>query len=256
MRGALIAAIAVLALAGCPRPHMTRSYKEPQVAEVIAHLQAIRTRVPTLRAETRTDVRLGKDRANVTVLIMATWGGKLRFQALNPNDSMAADLGSDGATFCFIDVHHDCHACGPATPENVGQLVRIVMPPDDVVTFMAGGTPLIVHDQATVRWDDDDGHEVLELSSATHTQKIVLDGQDRRWDVLEAEVKTTDGKLVWRFRHKEFHAVGTVRMPGKSLFEQPGESVLIDWKKQELGVEIDQPRSWTLEIPPGLAECK
>lgn len=256
MRGALILVVGALALAGCPHPNVPRGYPEPKAAEIIGYLQAVRTRVPTLRAETRTDVRLGKDRANVTVLMMGTWGGKLRFQALNPNESMAADLGSDGTNFCFIDVHHDCHACGPATPENVGQLVRIVMPPDDVVTFLAGGAPLIAHDKATVRYDDDDGHELLELTSATHTQKIVLDAKDHRWDVLEAEVKTTDGKLVWKFRHKEFHAVGSVRLPGKSLFEQPGESVLIDWKKQEVGVEIDQPRSWTLDIPPGLELCE
>ena len=152
-------------------------------------------------------------------------------------------------------MHQDCHACGPATPENVGQLVRIVMPPDDVVAFLAGGSPVIVHDRAAVTWDADDAHEVLTLTSATHVQTIVLDGKDHRWDVLEAEVKTTAGKLVWRARHKEFHAVGATRLPGKSLFEQPGESVLIDWKKQEVGVAVDVPRSWTIDVPPGLRRC-
>jgi hypothetical protein len=252
----------LLLLAACPGAHVKRGYPEPGAAEVVAHLTSLKTRVKTLRAETLSDARIGKERANVTVLILAAWGGKLRYMAMNPgNAAMAADLASNGVDFCFVNANENCGACGPATPENVGQLLQVVMQPDDVVAMMLGGTPLIQGGDAALTWDPDGGHEVLTLSRGDGTrQTIVLDGKDRRWDVLTSEVRDPEGKLVFRIRHKDFHTVKNaageaVRVPGKSFFEQPGNDVLIRWKEQELDVELGDDK-FQMAFPPGLPSCQ
>jgi outer membrane lipoprotein-sorting protein len=245
----------VLAAACCGGAQVKRSYPEPPAEEILQHLRGVRDRVKSVRAETVSDARIGKERAKVTVLIMAADGGKLRFMAMQPQGGMAADLASDGTEYCFLDANKGCGDCGPATPENVGRLVRIVMPPDDVVTFLLGSTPVLENAKAKVSWDTHGGHEILELSDGRFKQRIVLDGRDHTWDVLESEMKdAVSGKLVWRVRHKEYHSVGSVRVPGKSFFEQPSDDVLIRWKEQEVNVEIEE-QKFHLVVPQGLPPC-
>ena len=227
-------------------------------AALLDHLRSLPKRATTLNAETKTDVRLGNDRANVTVLMLAASGGKLRFQAHDPNDATAADLASNGQTYCMIDVHSNCGGCGPATPENVARLVRIPLEPDEIVTVLLGGAPVLDGDAAN-EWDSNGGHEVLTIRAGDRTERIVLDGKDQRWDVLEAEM-TAGGKTAWSLRNKDFHEVTAadgqkVRLPGASLFEQGGDTVRILWRDQKVGVPLDDDK-FVLELPAGLPACR
>lgn len=251
----------LVACACCHGARIARPYPEPSAAEVVAYLTSLRQRVHTLRAETLSDARIGNQRANITVYILATWGGRLRYQAMNPGGgALAADLASDGTEFCFIDANKNCGDCGPATPQNVGQLLQVVMEPDDVVTMMFGGTPVLAGADAKLSWDASEGHEVLDLEAPDGTrQRIVLDGVAHRWDVLQSEVKHPGGKLAFRIRHKGFHVVKStsgqeVRVPGKSFFEQPGNDALIQWKEQELDVELPGDK-FHMDVPEGIPTC-
>jgi hypothetical protein len=257
----LLLPLLLLVGGACHGARVARPYPDPGAAAVVAHLTSLHDRVHTLRAETLSDARIGKDRANLTVYILASWGGRLRYMAMNPGGgAMAADLASDGTQFCFVDVNNNCGECGPATPQNVGMLLRVVMEPDDVVTMMFGGTPVLAGAQAKLSWDASEGHEVLDLSASDGSkQRIVLDGRAHRWDVLTSEVKDPNGKLVFRIRHKDFHEVKSasgqvVRVPGKSWFEQPGNDALITWKEQEIDVDLDAAK-FQMAVPPGLPAC-
>jgi hypothetical protein len=262
MRARLLGLIPLVLLAtACPGSRMARPYPEPAADEVVSYLSTLRERVQTLRAETLSDARIGDQRANLTVYILAGWGGRLRYMAMNPGGgAMAADLASDGTTFCFVNANDNCGECGPATPENVGMLLRVVMEPDDVVTMMMGGTPVLAGATATLRWEDSSGHEVLDLVGGDGSkQRVVLDGHDHKWDVLTSEVRGPDGKVQFRIRHKDFHAVKTpagktVRLPGKSFFEQPGNDALITWKEQEVDVELPGDK-FRFDLPEGIRHC-
>jgi outer membrane lipoprotein-sorting protein len=252
-----LALLALLALAGCPAGKVVRPYPEPAAPAILEHLAGLRERATSLNAETKTDVRLGKERVNVTVMMLAAWGGKLRFQALDPNSAMAADLASDGERYCFIDVHGGCAECGAATPESVARLVRIPLEPDQVVAVLLGSTPVVAGD-ATVEWDASAGHEIVTVRGAGATQRIALDGRERRWDVLESEL-VEGGKTRWKIRHKDFHAVKTpsgetVRVPGASLFEEGGDTVRIEWRDQRVGEPLGDEK-FRLEPQAGLPAC-
>src|SRR5205814_2396696 len=110
-------AILLLAfVAACGGAQVQRTTPAPSVQELLDHVAGLAQRATTLNAETKSDVRLGNNRVNVKVDILTAWGGKLRLQAYDPNDAMAADLASDGQTYCFVDVHNHRSECGPATP--------------------------------------------------------------------------------------------------------------------------------------------
>jgi hypothetical protein len=257
-RRRLLGGLIVLALAGCPGP-IARPYPAPPGPDLVAHVRDRAKVVPVLKAETRTDVRVGKDRANVSVLIWAEQSGKLRFQAMNPNDSLAADLASDGQTFCFLDTHANCGSCGKATPDNVARLIRIPLEPDEVVAVLVGGAPVLPDDTPEVTWDEKNGREILSLEAEGWKQKVVLDGRDKRWDLLEAEMLEPNGKLFWRVRHKDFHEVAgpggaKVRLPGASLFEQGDQKVRIEWKVQAAD-QTPPEKAFQMDLPPGLADC-
>jgi hypothetical protein len=248
----------LLVCCACPSS-IKRSYPPPQPATLVDHVKKLETAANSLRADTRADVWLGNERANVTVNILAARPAKLRFQAENPNNSMAADLASDGSTYCFLNANDNCGECGPATPESVGRLLGIVLEPDDIVTVLLGGTPLIEGD-ATVGWDSSNGFEIVTIRRDDGwTQRIALDGRGRAWDVRESIVKRPDGTTLFQIRHKDFHEVarsdGTrIRMPGASLFEQGKESAKIDWRKQEVDLEVKD-AAFSIEVPAGLPRC-
>jgi hypothetical protein len=251
------AALVLLAAAGCPSAGRPRPYAAPEAQAVVAHVRGVRDRVSTLNADTKADIRLGDDRVNVTVLMLAAWGGKLRFQAHDPNESTAADLASDGKRYCAVDMHHNCGGCGPATPENVARLVRIPLAPDDVVTVLVGSAPLI-DGAASVEWDAGNAQEILTLRAGDQVERIALDGVDQRWDVLEAELKN-GGNQVWDVKHKDFHDVttaagATVRLPGTSLFTQGGDTVRIGWRDQKVGAALDDAK-FHVDVPAGLPAC-
>jgi len=214
----------------------------------------VRGRVSSLKAETRSDFRLGKERVNLTVHMLAAWGGKLRFQAMSPQGSTAADLASDGKTYCFMDVNANCAECGPAMPENVARLIRIPLEPDQVVAVLMGSAPILDGEPALAWKDDSGGREVLTVQKDGWTERIELDGTAKRWDVLEAELKDPSGKVAWTLRHKDFHDVGAMRLPGASLFEQRGDTVRILWKEQTVGEAI--PDAKFHFTPPALASCQ
>jgi len=256
-RPLLLAFLGLALLPGCPGASAQRSYPPPDPSDIVAHLTSLRERAPTLNADTKTDVRLGSERVNVTVMMLAAWGGKLRFQALDPNNAMAADLASDGERYCFIDVHGQCAECGEATPESVARLVRIPLEPDQVVEVLLGSTP-VLEGTAKLSWDASNGREILDIAREPHTQRIILDGRDKRWDVLESELREGD-KSLWKIRHKDFHEVRTpdgktARVPGASLFEQAGDTVRITWKNQRIGEPLEESK-FKLTPQAGLPPC-
>lgn len=256
MRRVVLSALVLCACpASSPKP---RPYAAPEAQAIIDHIIGVRDRASSLNAETTTDVRMGKDRANVAVDMLAAWGGKLRFQAHDPNQATAADLGSDGHTYCMLDMHSNCGECGPATPENVGRLVRIPLEPDQVVGVLLGTAP-ILDGAATVEWDPGEGHEILSIKQGELVERIILDGIEHRWDVLDAELKKT-GTTVWRLRHKDFRPVTTkegqvVRLPSASLFEQAGDTVRILWRDQTIGAPLDDAK-FRVTVPEGLKGCQ
>ncbi len=248
-------------LAACPSTTTPRPYAPPSAEALIGHIGALRQHASTLNAETKTDVRLGDQRANVTVYMLAAPGGKLRFQALDPNNATAADLASDGKTYCMLDVHANCGECGPATPENVARLVRIPLEPDEIVTVLLGGAPVLDGDATNIsdEWDPNGGHEVLTIRAGDRVERIVLDGKEGRWDVLEASL-AAGGKTLWSLHHKDFHDATAadgheIRLPGASLFEQGGDTVRILWRDQKVGMPLDDEK-FRLEIPAGLPSCR
>lgn len=267
-RRVLAAAVLVVTAggSGCGCRHsVVRSYPEPAVEQMLAHLAEVHRRARSIRAESVMDYWVGGERVKGTVLVMGRTGARMRINALTPaGDTVAADLACDGIGFKYIDYQNDCQLVGPCTRHSIAELLRISLEPDDFLLMLMGTTPVIPDAQGSVTWDAEEGHEVLQLTTPDNqlSQTIVLDGRERRWDVLSSVVRDARGNVLWRLTNKDFGKLvaedGAVfRVPAKTRLEQPAEDadLLVRWETRTLNLPLDESK-FDMEIPPGLRSCR
>jgi hypothetical protein len=248
----------------CHNQIVKRAYPVPTAEDLLAHLAQSRRRTTSFQADSVMDYWVGDERVKGTVLLMGKWGARLRFNALSPTgDSVAADLSCDGIGYKFIDYGANCQLSGPCTEEAIARLLRVHLQPDDFMTFALGSTPVILSGKSSVRWDETRGHEILELMApdGRFTQTIVLDGRERRWDVLESIVRDARGNVEWIVQNKGFRDVTsadgtTLRAPQKTRFEQPKEKadLVIRWREHVLNPDLP-PDKFNMYVPVGLSSC-
>lgn len=233
-----VASLTLLRAGSCAR--IERPYAPPKASQVVSEVLARGQRVRTLRGETRVSHASEQGKVKGTVRLMASAGGKLRFDLASPFDTPLATLVTDGREFSLVDAQQGRHYHGPASPCNVGRMLQLVLSADDVRTILGGSTPVIAHDSASVAWDARDGAEVLTLKGKGMTQTIRLDGNDRSWDLLNAEIKDPDGKVLLWLEATGWRTLGGLRMPKALHIKQPrhGAELWLTYRKLEINLEL------------------
>jgi outer membrane lipoprotein-sorting protein len=220
----LLAAVAVAALLGaCAPPAVERPYPPPTPAELLDALRDRARRLTSLRAEAKVDhLGEGGERVRLSMAMLLERGGKLRLEANSPLGGALATLVSDGKQFALLDVRQNRFQVGPALPCNVARLIRIELPPDDVVAVLMGGAPL-EGDPLESSWDrEHGGRERLRLRTPDGGQETLeLDGRNRVWDVLKGERRLPGGEVLWRLEHESFRDHGGARLPERTQVEEP-----------------------------------
>ena len=208
------------------------------------------------------DYRVGDDRIKTTVLVMGERSAKVRFNALNPDDTTAADLACDGLNFAFVDFNKNCQLTGPCTSEAIAALLRVELEPDDFLALAIGSAPLIADADSTLEWSSASGSAILKRVSKDKqlSQEIVMDGRSANYDVTSATVRDAEGKVEWTLENKDFgKSTGKdgkeFRVPGKTRFQQPKVKgdLKIRWNERTLNLELE-PEKFAMELP-GTAEC-
>lgn len=251
--------VLLLALSACSgSARHTRPYAKPELTQLLTELKARQGQAHSFMAESRMEYWVNDERVKPTVLVMGERGAQVRFNALLPDGSVAADLACNGADFRFVDYNNNCHLTGPCNKDSIGKLLRVSLEPDDFLLLAIGQAPLIADPSGTVRWDAKAGHEVLDLHSADGLwkQQIVLDGSEQRWDILSSTVWNTEGKVEWKLSNKEFSDQTSedgksMRVPSKTRFEQPQAKaeLSIRWIERQINPELSSDK-FDLEIPP------
>jgi outer membrane lipoprotein-sorting protein len=228
-------------LCGCPKPAV-RPYPPPTGEELLAALRGRDEHLKTLRATAKVDhFANGGERVRIKVNILVARGGKLRFEADSPLGGALATLTSDGSQFSLLDVRNNRFMTGPAKACNVARLIRLAIPPEDVVAVLMGGAPLAGKIKS-VGWDPNNGgREVLTLALPDGGEETIkLDATEKRWDVMRAERRDAAGKVLWRVTNEGFKDHGGFRLPDKSDIEEPphGADAEIKFRSVEPNAEL------------------
>jgi hypothetical protein len=266
LRGpALPLVLACLAACGaCTPRRIPAPQPRPTAAQLLTHLRDTAGAAHSFRADSVMDYWIGNERAKGTVLIMGRRGAHARFNALNPTgDSVAVDLACAGSDFTFINYHDNCQLTGPCRKEAIARLLRVSLEADDFLLLAVGATPLLEGARASARWDEEHGHELLELHSPGGArQTIALAGPFGRWRVVSSTLRGPDGQVEWSLENKDFTTIRSpegksFQVPGKSRFTQPRAraDLLVRWGKRQLNPPLDDSR-FQMEVPAHLPRCR
>lgn len=248
-----ITLLVVLGGAGCRSAPSVRIGPAPTATELIANLRARGARIVALRTEAKVDYLAGRgERIKLTMAFLTRAPRELRIDAESPVGGTVLSFASDGDQFQLLDVRANRFLTGPATPCAVAMLLRIRLPPSDLIEVLHGGAPLI-GEPVSVAWDPSDGgREVLTLrSSGGLTETVRLSSGSR--DVVGAEVVDAEGRLLYRVTHEDFSEVDGVRLPRRTLIDDPlhDGDAKIRYRERGMNPAIP-PGAFRLEPPPGL----
>ena len=239
---------ALLLLRGSSCTHIARPYPPPKAGELVSTLRARAQQVRSLRAETRMSHRSEQGKVKATVRLMARRGGELRCDAVTPFDTPLMTLVVSGGQFGLVDADKNRYFHGPATPCNIARLLQVSLAPDDILTVLGGGVPIIEHKSARLDWDDRQGAEVLTLGGDELEQTIRLDGNDRTFDLLLSEVRDRSGGVVLRIEPEGHRLVSGLRAPRGIKVSQPQRKAELELAFKQEELNIDLPAS-AFELP-------
>lgn len=264
-------------MTGCP-PSAVRPYPAPTAQALLAHLQTRGAAVAGLRARAKADYLDQGNRVKVTIAALAGRPDRLRIAAENALTGPLLTLATDGQGFQLLDVRQNRFLQGPVSPCNIARLIRADLQAQEVVEVLLGGVALLAAAQpGPVAWDPaGGGREVLTLrDSAGRTETVWLSARDRKWDVVQAELRDPAGAVLWRIRHEGFEefsanlqdssaaagagasqlprAAPGLRLPQETFIEDPAHhsDVRLRWRERELNPDLP-PAVFHLDPPPGL----
>ncbi len=260
MRRTILCSLLPLLLAGCPCAKR-RTYTPPTAAMLMASLSRQGKRVRTMRAKGKADQWTKKGRFKLTVFILTTASGKLRFEAVHPTDPLdrvAVVFTSDSTSFASINRRSNVFLSGPAKPCIVARVFGLALDPKDVGKALVGVAPVIAHSRASVEWDRCEGADVLRLvdSSGKLEQRIWMKRvRPGVWLAARSEVRNDKGKLLAELLFERRRKVDGLLLPRVIKLRQtkPRADIIIRFKTQKTDVEIPED-AFRLTAPPGMPE--
>jgi hypothetical protein len=258
-------AVALVPLAGCPKPAALRSYPPPSATELLAHVRANHAALSSLRARAKADLpdeRGGRVKIDLALLVQRP--DRLRVAGENALAGPLMTLATDGQSYQLIDLRNGRFSSGQVNPCSMSRLLRVALPPTAAVDVLLGSVPLLDPAELSpeVGWDGrDGGREVLTLRDATGRSEVLyLSAAGKGWDLREAEGRDPSGRVAWRVRHEGHSDVprvegqpASVRLPKNTQIEdlQRRSDVKLRWRERELDPSLGTDL-FRLEQPPGL----
>lgn len=213
----LPAAASLLACASLPRP------ADVPNPESLLQAQSSQAQLSSLRGELRGEY-WGKERVRFTASFLAVRPSRLRIEVEGPMGGALSSLASDGTQFGLLDVRENRFLFGPATPCNVGRLLQVELPVDDLVALLLGEIPH--HGKITRReWLGRERHEVVWLNGRDgQSEAIHFASQNGMWRAVLWRVEDSGGKLLWSAA-VEYRQDGDKALPAQLILQQPSRKL-------------------------------
>jgi hypothetical protein len=259
-----VAALLVASLLGCasvPRP------KQPftDANQILGLHQLASERVRSIRAEARVDQRGSRGRIKGTVLMFVQRPARVRLDAMT-QFGPAAILTSDGERFVYNDLRNRRFITGETCPKNIARFLNIALSVDQTTLLLLGGTPVIVHEAASIVWSDDGFYRISLRARGGARQEVDLGIDDANAPrarqglrLLRSEIYDSQGHSQLRLSYGDYRALllGSfhVAMPFLVRVEQPaaGADTLIRFK--QIALDGDVPPEAFEQVPlPGMQE--
>ncbi|MDX9720881.1 MAG: DUF4292 domain-containing protein [Myxococcota bacterium] len=252
-----LAAASLLLLAACPR------YPMPENAtgvpsELIDAIEARANSISDLRISAKADYwDFDKNErvAGRDVVISARLPASLRI-TLSSFDKALATLVSDGERFAMIDTQQSVYYEGPASPENLSQLIPLYLSARDFVRVLSGAFPVDeLHAEwrarAELGWNSDRGRYRLTLPRVDGGA-LRIEASHPEFDVQVIEILDANGESQYVYKATDFIKIGSTRLPTICRFELVSRQVDVTIRSEKTDVDLQLiDRVFELPLPPG-----
>ncbi len=244
-----------LALAGCPKRVELKFGPEGQIEDpaiLLQHLDRRSAQLVSIKAEAKVRVRTPQQSGTVTEFIAAMRPGLLHLETLNFFGKPVAVLVSDGETFALFHEDQAAYYTGPATAQNVSQLLPIVVSPRELTALLLGDIPRIRAEGTTLELDEERGAYLLTLKGGDARQRIWVDTE--RLLPLRSEIRGISAYDLNLSDYEQLEGLWfakTVELISVDSRGQPtGVEVRLSWRDVELNFPADL-TLFSLPQPPG-----
>ncbi|MDJ0762716.1 MAG: hypothetical protein QNJ97_06970 [Myxococcota bacterium] len=250
-RHLIIFLIVICFIAACgPVPRPKGAYTSG--ADILGDVRTRRDKVTSFRITGRVD-HFGEDhRVQGKVYLFAELPQRLRIELVSPFGNALTVLTVDKGRFALNDLREGRFLTGPAEPCNIARLVRIPLPPDDVMRVLIGHTPIIEGDPA-VRWDTKGVYRV-DIVSGDQTQRLEIGPDKGVLPLLASSLSDRDG-TVFTIGSAKWRVIDGVGFPHEIRVKMPRHEADLLLRYDEGGVELNVPLpddAWQQTPPPGI----
>jgi hypothetical protein len=205
-----LALILLLTMAGCPRPRVDFGPDGvPQSAEeVLKRVAAAELQVVSVKGDARLAVDAPQGKGTVTLFLAVQEPTFIHIEQLDFFNRPQGVLTTDGKRFGLYDAQSGRYLRGPATAPNLGRLLPLVMPPDELAALLLGRVPRLPGATAELRFDDALQLLVVTLKRGEAVQTLHV--QPPQYRVVKSAVQ---GLKAYDVEAADLTPYGTVSLP-------------------------------------------
>ena len=245
----IVVSIAVL-LAGCSR--LSRKITEPAEIAAMTEARKVLHALSRQNEDLKNFKGIGKIRVwqkgNKRIDEKIAWIGSETVKisiAVLISGHPAIKIASDGRWVYYYETRHGepFYQKYPATDATLRRIVSVPIKPVDIITLLAGRTPLREHHSALLHKQDSGIGYILTLKKRWYgvVEKIYL--AEDKTQVRQIEFFNRSGSLIYRVRFDEMQAVNTFQVPARlSITSNEG-----------MGFQLKVQRYWTgIPVSPSM----
>jgi len=251
-RLALLLVCVLLGLASCgPVPPPKNPYTEGQ--SLLDDMARHREKIRSFRITGRVDHFGAKHRMQGTVFLFAKLPTSLRIEIVSPFGSPLQVLTVHEGQFALHDLREGRFFTGEALPCNIAHLIRIPLPPEDVMKILIGLSP-VIDGSRTVNWDRR-GFYNVEITGESGQQQLHISGDRNRLELIHSRLKRADGTTAFDLSFEDWDPIGGGRIPHHIRVKMPRDKadLLLRYDNDGVEINVDLPHdAWIQKTPSGL----
>lgn len=239
----LPSAAALAVLAACPPRVPAIDYgplgRATTPVELLERVAQAEKQVLGLQGDSTLTINSPQGNGSTGLFLAVQLPALLHIEQLNFFNQPESVLVSDGQRFGLYDAREAKYYVGPATPENIGRFVPIVLPPEELASLLLGQAPKLKFERAALAVDEALGVYVLTLERGAIVQTLHVDPKTAR--VLRSAVKGID---TYDLEFSDVKAFGAATLPMRAQLTAAKASTRVELKYRT--IKVNEPPDLTL----------
>ncbi len=183
-------------------------------------------------------------------VILARRPGFLRLESLSPLGNPQFYLVVNGPELFLYNPGENRYYRGLSKTAHLSSILPITLDPEEIVTLLLGGFPLLPYEEASVEYDAREGLLILQLIGSSGKERQTLGIHPQSGDVLSVEYHLRG--TTRRLSYSDFRPASEFSFPFKIHFESPESrtQLIVEYKDLETNPSWED-QDFQLPVPRG-----